>query len=129
MSAQRRKDTACEMALRRELHSRGFRYRVGYPVPGMPRRTIDIAFTKAQVAVFVHGCFWHSCPEHGSQPAANQAWWLQKLERNRQRDQETRQHLLSLGWRVVTVWEHDPAPDALRLVLEALTDTSEPEAD
>ena len=59
------------MALRRELHSLGLRFRIQYRgIPGTP----DIAFTRARVAVFVDGCFWHQCPEHGVMPKANREW-------------------------------------------------------
>src|SRR5947209_20470185 len=120
MSRQARGDTAPEMALRRLLHARGKRYRVGWPVPGMPRRKIDIAFTRAHVAVNVHGCFWHGCPEHATWPAANAPWWKHKIETNRARDADTRAHLERLGWTVVEVWEHESAEAALRRVLAVL---------
>lgn len=111
MQLQARRDTAPELALRRLLHARGYRYRVNYRVPGMPRRTIDIAFTRSRVAVLVHGCFWHRCPEHSTSPQANAAWWSSKIERNVARDVETKEHLEALGWTYVEVWEHE-APDA-----------------
>jgi DNA mismatch endonuclease (patch repair protein) len=120
MSKQARADTGPELALRRLLHSSGKRYRVGWPVPGMPRRKLDIAFTKAHVAVNVHGCFWHGCPVHATWPAANAAWWRQKIEKNRLRDEETRIHLEHLGWTVVEVWEHESPEEALKRVLAAL---------
>ena len=67
----------------------GERFRVEYPVPGLPRRRADIAFTRAKVAVFVDGCFWHSCPEHATRPTNNAGWWMAKLEANRRRDKHT----------------------------------------
>ncbi|RBY97950.1 very short patch repair endonuclease [Blastococcus sp. TF02-8] len=109
MSRQARRDTAPEVALRRELHRRGLRFRVDWPLPGMPRRRADIAFTRSRVAVFVDGCFWHSCPEHRTAPVANKAWWAAKLEANVSRDRDTDQHLTALGWTVLRFWEHqDP---------------------
>ncbi|MGH8920963.1 MAG: very short patch repair endonuclease [Actinomycetes bacterium] len=107
MSRQRRRDTAPELALRRHLHARGLRYRVTWPIPGLPRRTVDIAFTRARLAVFVDGCFWHGCPEHATYPSANGAWWAAKLAMNQQRDRTTTEHLESAGWTVVRVWEHE----------------------
>ncbi|VEP41846.1 Very short patch repair protein [Tessaracoccus lapidicaptus] len=95
------------MLLRRELHRLGFRYRVDHPLPGMPRRRADVLFTRAKVAVFVDGCFWHGCPEHKTSPANNAAWWTTKLARNVERDRETDAHLDALGWRVLRVWEHE----------------------
>ncbi|MDF0512393.1 very short patch repair endonuclease [Agromyces sp. H3Y2-19a] len=107
MSSARRRDTKPEVDVRRVLHARGLRYRVAYPVPGMVRRSIDIAFTKAKVAVFLDGCFWHGCPEHGTQPRANADWWALKLQQNKARDAETDDVLESTGWRVLRFWEHE----------------------
>src|SRR5581483_4157247 len=104
---QARAHTVPEVALRRALHRAGMRYRVGLPVPGMRRRTIDVAFTRARVAVFVDGCFWHCCPEHATRPAANSGWWAAKLAANVARDAATTAHLESLGWTVVRIWEHE----------------------
>src|SRR5690349_17954597 len=107
MSGQRTTGTAAEMALRRELHRRGLRYRVDRaPVPGLRRRA-DLVFTAARVAVFVDGCFWHSCPEHGTYPKANAAWWTAKLNRNVERDRDTDRRLRAAGWLVLRIWEHD----------------------
>lgn len=109
MSTLRRRDNEAELAVRRLLHAAGRRYRVHYPVPGLPRRTIDIAFTRAKVAVFIDGCFWHGCPEHGTRPRANAAWWSTKLAANQARDTDTTTHLETIGWVVLRCWEHDPA--------------------
>lgn len=116
MSRAKRKDTAPELALRRELHARGLRYRVAFPVPGQRRRTIDVAFTRAKVAVFVDGCFWHGCPEHGTRPRSNSAWWRDKLAANRARDADTDQALIGLGWTVVRAWEHERPTDVAERV-------------
>jgi len=116
MSAARRKDTKPELDLRRMLHARGLRYRVTYRVPGKPRRTMDVAFTRAKVAVFVDGCFWHGCPEHATWPAANAEFWRAKIETNRLRDRDTDARLEKEGWAVVRVWEHEaPAAAADRI--------------
>ncbi len=112
MRKQRRVDTQPELSLRRVLHSRGHRYRVGWPVPGRPRRTIDLAFLGPRVAVFVDGCFWHSCPEHATSPQANRTWWAEKLRRNADRDADTDHLLELLGWTVVRVWEHEAVTQA-----------------
>lgn len=111
MSRLARKDTTPEVALRRELHRRGLRYRVQLPVPGNRRRRIDVAFTRCKVAVFVDGCYWHGCPEHGTSPKANSEWWQWKFSRNKARDEDTNRHLTELGWVVIRVWEHE-SPDA-----------------
>jgi DNA mismatch endonuclease (patch repair protein) len=120
MSRQKRQDTGPELAIRRMLHAIGLRYRVAWRIPGMPRRSIDIAFTRFKVAVFVDGCFWHSCPVHRTSPAANGAWWANKLETNRLRDATTDAHLASSGWTVVRIWEHEKPVDAVDRIAEAL---------
>lgn len=63
-------------------------------------------FTKAKVAVFIDGCFWHSCPDHGTTPKSNSEWWSEKLGRNIARDFETNLRLIELGWCVLRFWEH-----------------------
>src|SRR5688500_4762444 len=93
MSRQRRVGTTPELALRRLLHARGHRYRVAWPVPKAPRRSIDVAFVGRRLAVFVDGCFWHACPIHESNPRANAEWWAAKLRKNVQRDEETNELL------------------------------------
>ncbi|MPZ84010.1 MAG: DNA mismatch endonuclease Vsr [Actinophytocola sp.] len=109
MQAAHRRDTAPELALRRELHRRGFRYRVDFaPLPGLRRRA-DLVFPRKRLAVYVDGCFWHSCPEHATQPKSNAAWWADKLATNQRRDRDTDQRLRENGWIVVRVWEHENA--------------------
>ncbi len=107
-----RTDTAPEIALRKALHARGLRYRVQFHVPGNRRRRIDIAFTRAKVAVMVDGCFWHGCPDHGTRPVANREWWDWKIARNTERDRDTDQLLAEHGWTVVRVWEHEDPDEA-----------------
>jgi DNA mismatch endonuclease (patch repair protein) len=116
MSRQARRDTAPEVALRRALHRRGLRYRVGIrPIPEL-RGSADVVFTAARVAVYVDGCFWHMCPQHGTMPANNAEWWKAKLEGNRARDRRTDELLERHGWRVVRVWEHEPPEEAAERV-------------
>ena len=100
--------TSPELAVRRALHAAGFRYRIGYPVPTLPRRTIDIAFPKQRVAIFIDGCFWHACPAHYVTPKHNRDWWEEKINRNVGRDRETDVVLQETGWTVLRFWEHDP---------------------
>lgn len=119
-AAQRTTGTSPELHLRRELFRLGFRYRVNYPIPGMSRRSVDIAFTRAKVAVFVDGCFWHRCPVHAVPAIHNSDWWQEKLEGNASRDRETTGHLEGLGWTVVRVWEHEDVTAAAERVLAAL---------
>jgi DNA mismatch endonuclease (patch repair protein) len=71
----------------------------------------DIVFTRSRVVVFCDGCFWHRCPEHATDPKTNSGYWMPKLMANVQRDRETDQLLLSAGWTVVRVWEHEIRSD------------------
>lgn len=95
----------------------GLRYRVNTrPLPAL-RRTADLVFTRARVAVFIDGCFWHGCPEHHRQPTANADYWVSKVAKNRARDAETDTTLREQGWEVLRFWEHEPAElvaDAIR---------------
>lgn len=107
MQLQRTRDTAPELALRQALHALGLRYRVDRaPILGSPRRA-DIVFTRQRVAVYVDGCFWHGCPDHGTLSKSNTAWWEEKLARVRARDADTDRVLAEAGWFVVRVWEHE----------------------
>ena len=120
MATLARRDTAPELALRSVLHRRGLRYRVQLHVPGNRRRRIDIAFTRVKVAVFVDGCFWHGCPEHGTRPVANSEWWDWKMQRNQNRDADTNRLLAEHGWVVVRVWEHEDPVEAAERVAEVV---------
>jgi len=111
MQRQRRRDTVPELALRSLLHRRGFRYRVDAPLPGLRRRA-DLLFPGARVAVFVDGCFWHGCPDHGTWPRQNAPWWREKIESNQRRDRDTDERLRANGWVVLRVWEHEDVGDA-----------------
>lgn len=122
MSRQTSRDTAPEVSLRRNLHALGLRYRVHVrPLPEL-RRTADIVFTRAKVAVFVDGCFWHSCPEHATRPTANAAWWAVKLARNVERDADTDRRLAETGWLAVRVWEHEDPVAASTRVADTVMD-------
>lgn len=123
MSKQRRRDTAPELQLRRALHRMGLRYRVNLPLPGMPRRRADVTFTRARVAVFVDGCFWHRCPVHATDPANNGSWWARKLQSNVERDRETDQRLHEQGWTVIRFWEHEDMDNAAVTVAGVVSNT------
>jgi DNA mismatch endonuclease (patch repair protein) len=106
MERQRRRDTKPELALRRAVWRLGLRYRVDIaPIPG--RRRADLVFTRAKVAVYVDGCFWHSCPDHATVPKANREWWVAKLEAIVRRDRDTDNRLIAAGWTVLRIWEHE----------------------
>ena len=104
MAAIRSKDTKPEIGLRKGLFARGLRYRKNVrSLPGKP----DIVFSRAKLAIFVHGCFWHrheGC-KIASEPKSNTAFWNAKFARNINRDIENSQRLSSLGWHIAVVWE------------------------
>lgn len=108
MRAIKSKDTTPELALRRALikgHVSGW-HRRGKGLPGTP----DFVFRRAQLAVFVHGCFFHLCRRHYKAPAGEA--WRAKMDRNRRRDIRVRRQLRALGWSTMVVWEHEDATRA-----------------
>lgn len=117
MRGNRGRDTGPERRLRSLLHARGLRYRVSVrPIPTL-RRTADIVFIRAQLAVFVDGCYWHGCPEHYRPASLNPTFWRRKIGENKRRDAETNRILMEEGWTVFRCWEHeDPADVANRIV-------------
>lgn len=126
MSRQRTHDTRPELALRSELQRRGIRFRVHLrPLPSV-RREADIVFTRARVAVFVDGCFWHGCPEHRTHPRRNASFWFDKIEMNRLRDVETDVLLGAAGWLSIRVWEHEGVPEAADRIVAALNKSAHP---
>ncbi|MBW9267608.1 MAG: very short patch repair endonuclease [Candidatus Thiodiazotropha sp. (ex. Lucinisca nassula)] len=118
MTGQR--DTSAEMRIRRLLHAMGFRYRVDYPVLERPRRRADLAFTRVRVAVFIDGCFWHGCPEHGTWPKANAKFWREKIETNIKRDFDTDKRLVEKGWKVIRVWEHEDPEEVSQMIAKVV---------
>jgi DNA mismatch endonuclease, patch repair protein len=124
MGAVRKRDNGPEMAVRRLLHAAGLRYRVAWPVPGQRRRTIDIAFTRVRLAVFIDGCFWHGCPLHATSPKANAAWWAEKISTNRARDVDVTAQLEEIGWTVRRFWEHEVPGDVVTRIIAALPERS-----
>jgi DNA mismatch endonuclease (patch repair protein) len=105
MARVRRAGTGPEVALRKALHRRGFRYRLrtGSGLPGTP----DIVLPRFRLAIFVDGCFWHGCKTHGTLPKTNALFWETKITRNRERDRRADRSLRGQGWTVVRVWEHE----------------------
>ena len=122
LSGRRRKDTAPELVLRRALHALGGRYRLQRRVA--PRVLADIVFPKQKVAVFVDGCFWHGCPVHGRREfkGPNAKNWVEKIERNRQRDQRVTRLAEEDHWQVMRFWECDVKDDPTRIARLILTD-------
>ncbi|MEV6202014.1 very short patch repair endonuclease [Streptomyces sp. NPDC051771] len=116
MQSNKSRDTKPELALRRAVHALGLRYQVSKrPIPKV-RRTADLVFTRARMAVFLDGCFWHVCPEHFTVSKTNPEYWASKAETNRARDMQTDHLLEDAGWAVLRVWEHeDPTEAAVRV--------------
>ena len=105
MAAVRSKDTKPELLVRRELHARGYRFRLHRrDLPGTP----DIVFPSRKSVIFVNGCFWHGheCLS-GALPATRRAFWEAKIARNKDRDAKNRAELEAAGWSVLVVWECD----------------------
>lgn len=124
MVRQRSRDTRPELAVRSALHRQGLRFRVHYrPTPGL-RRTSDIAFTRAHVAVLIDGCFWHSCPLHGTTPVANREWWQAKLAATVRRDRETQSMWEAEGWTVLRFWEHE-SPELVASAIRAAVEQAQ----
>ncbi|HEV3288572.1 MAG TPA: very short patch repair endonuclease [Streptosporangiaceae bacterium] len=128
MRAIRRADTKPEIALRSALHRQGYRFRKDHRLElnGGAKVRPDITFTARRVAVFVDGCFWHVCPEHGRDPAVNEWYWTPKLRRNVERDRAADAALTAAGWRVVRIWEHVPLTDAVAAVVAVLAGPAPP---
>ena len=110
MRGNRRSDTKLEVRVRSELHRRGLRFRKQLLITaGDVRVRADVAFPRQSLAVFLDGCFWHRCPEHGNSPRANWGYWSTKLDHNVERDREVIAALDAAGWTVLRIWEHVPA--------------------
>jgi DNA mismatch endonuclease (patch repair protein) len=121
MRANRSRDTGPELRLRRALHAAGYRYRVNIALNAPGRRVRpDLVFTRRRLAVFVDGCYWHRCPEHGRMPSDPTGYWRSKLQRNVDRDRAVDQALRAAGWRVLRIWEHIPVEQAIAEVEKLL---------
>ncbi len=107
MQGNTSRDTKPEIAVRSAVHALGMRYRVSVRPLRDLRRTADLVFRNARVAVFVDGCFWHGCPEHHAPPKANASYWATKVQSNRDRDKDTTQRLREKGWTVLRFWSHE----------------------
>lgn len=120
MQGNRRRDTKPEVAVRRLVHASGLRYRVDFrPLTSLNRRA-DLVFTRHKIAVFIDGCFWHGCPDHHTVARSNKEYWAAKVSQNRERDHDTDRALRSAGWTVLRAWEHEPAGEVARRVIDAV---------
>ena len=122
MKGNKRSDTRPEKSLRSMLHRRGLRFRKDYPILFKEggRCGPDIVFTRRKLAIFVDGCFWHLCPDHGRVPKQNTDYWEPKLIATRERDLKDCARLTRDGWKCLRIWEHVPLDDAVRIVLANL---------
>lgn len=119
MRSNKGRDTKPELRIRSAVHALGMRYYVNTrPLPNF-RRTADLVFTRARIAVFVDGCFWHGCPEHHSVAKTNANYWARKVRENRLRDADTDRVLSEAGWVVVRIWEHEPVESAAKRIYES----------
>lgn len=118
MAATRGTDNLMERAVRKILHQSGLRYRKQRRLIPGSTRTVDIVFPRIHLAVFIDGCFWHSCPKHKTVPKSNAVWWRKKLAENRIRDKDTNKRLTCMGWNVIRIWEHEKPPKAALKILK-----------
>jgi DNA mismatch endonuclease (patch repair protein) len=127
MRANKGRDTGPEVALRSALQRKGMRFRKRVRVE-LPDRSVrpDVVFTRQRVAVFVDGCFWHRCPEHGSDPRANSDYWEPKLARNVERDKAVDRALSHAGWKVVRIWEHEDPAQAAEMIAGLVQTPTDP---
>lgn len=110
------KDTKPEWIVRRYLFSHGYRYRKNVKcLPGSP----DIVLRKYNIAIFIHGCFWHGHTD-GHIPKSNKEFWENKIIRNKQRDEENKEKLKKLGWKVMTIWECQLKPSVKDKTLQEM---------
>ena len=107
------RNTPAEMVIRKEAHRRGLRYRVDKQAAEHIRSRPDMLFIGARIAVYVDGCFWHGCPEHGTWPKNNAEFWRRKIEANIARDRAATKALEEAGWKVIRIWEHEAVPTAV----------------
>ena len=133
MAAIRGKDTKPEMIVRKDLWSKGFRYRLNSPrLPGHP----DLVLKKYRTCIFVNGCFWHGHKvevrsEEGEVrssdcckiPNTRREFWVAKIKRNQERDIETQKQLAEMGWHCITIWECELKPSKREQTLKSLAFT------
>ena len=119
MAAIRAKNTKPEIIVRKFLWSHGYRYRLNHSkLPGKP----DIVLRKYRTCIFVNGCFWHKhegC-KYFVEPKTRTEFWMNKINRNQERDKEVKQQLAKMGWHSITIWECELKPSNKDKTLESL---------
>jgi DNA mismatch endonuclease (patch repair protein) len=119
MSQIKGKDTKPEIIVRKFLHANGFRYRLHVrDLPGKP----DIVLKKYNTVIFIHGCFWHGHKDckYYVIPKTRTKWWLDKINRNKEKDNESIKALKQAGWNYITIWECELKKDKRQHTLESL---------
>jgi DNA mismatch endonuclease, patch repair protein len=108
MKAVKSKGTKLEERVNKELWKRGIRYRKNNKnLLGKP----DISIQKYKIVIFIDSCYWHGCEQHGAIPATNREFWVNKLNRNKERDKEVTVYYQKKGWNLLRIWEHDLKQD------------------
>lgn len=127
MRANRRRDTAPELALRSALHRAGMRFRVDFPIRPEGHRAIrpDVVFPRRKVAIYLDGCFWHGCPVHGTVARSNADYWRNKIADNQARDRRVTTALEQDGWTVLRFWTHQEPQEIVRLVADTVAAASD----
>jgi DNA mismatch endonuclease (patch repair protein) len=116
MRRVRRTQTAPELAIGELLSRLRIEFEQDVPPGNGIRSRPDFLFREHHLAVFVDGCFWHSCPQHATLPKSNAYWWTEKLRSNAERDARVSSQLVADGWRVFRVWAHE-SPQAVALTI------------
>ncbi len=124
MRANKRSNTLPELRIRKLVHASGLRYRIDTKPERDLNRRADIVFRQAKVAVFIHGCFWHGCTRHFKSPKTNKSFWETKIQRNIQRDKETKEILRKRGWRVIEIWEHQSSESGAKTIVRVVDERS-----
>lgn len=112
MRANKRSGTKPEERMAQALRYLGIRHHRDAKMPGHP----DFLFPDARLALFIHGCFWHCCPQHFRMPKTRTAEWQAHFAANRRRDRQAKRELRRRGWRPLVVWEHEELAEAVRRV-------------
>jgi DNA mismatch endonuclease, patch repair protein len=113
------RDTTPELLVRRLVHRMGYRFRLHRKdLPGKP----DLVFPGRRKIIFVHGCFWHghTCRRGRNRPSTRREYWDRKLDRNKERDQQTTRRLRRMGWSVLIVWECQLRPSKIDTTLRRI---------
>lgn len=121
MAGNRSRDTGPERKLRSAVHRMGLRFRVNQLILVSDHRVRpDLVFGPSRVAVFVDGCFWHRCPQHGNSPVKNVDYWEPKLDKNVKRDEANRDALEADGWVVMRFWEHEDPERSAQMIKDTV---------